>query len=91
MKTEIYYLIIFLVIAAIALVYNLYQIWFTPEKYIKNLVMSVKDWWPFADYHRKSFASKTFLWFYRIFYALWLLIVIVVLCLTILGVTGLFP
>ena len=80
-----------LIIIAIALVYNLYQVWFTPEKYVQNLISSVKDWWPFADYHRKRFASKTYLWFTRIIYSMWLLIVIAILCLMVLGIMGLFP
>jgi hypothetical protein len=88
---EIQYIIIILIIGAIALVYNLYGLWITPEKHIKKLINSVKDWWPFASSYRRWFASKAYLWLFRIIYIIWLLIVIGILSLLILGVMGLFP
>jgi hypothetical protein len=80
-----------LIIGSLVSAYNVYQIWFTPEEYIKKLVNSVKDWWPFADYYRKRFASKSYLWFFRIFYAMWLIILTGLLFLIVLGLLGLYP
>ena len=91
MLKEIYYIIVILIITAIALVYNLYQLWITPEKYITNLINSVKDWWPFASFYRRWFASKAYIWVFRIIYTICLLIVVTILSLLILGIMGLFP
>jgi hypothetical protein len=81
----------FAVIAAIVLAYNLYQIWFTPERYIKALVKGAKYLWPFTDFYRKWYVSKSFLWLFRVTYLLFFLIIISILCLSILGMMGLFP
>ena len=67
-ENETYYFIFMYVIAAIALIYNLYQLWFTPEKYSEKLVKSVRDFWPFADFYRKWFASRNHIWLFRIIY-----------------------
>jgi len=88
---EIQYIIIVLIVAAIALTYNLYGLWITPEKYTKNLINSVKDWWPFANSYRRWFSSNVYIWFFRIMYTVWLLIVIAILALLTLGLMGLFP
>jgi len=88
---DIYYTIFMLIIITISLVYNLYQLWVTPDKYIKKLISSVKDWWPFADFYRKWFASKAYVWLFRIIYTIFLLIVMTILSLLVLGITGIFP
>ena len=91
MTKEIQFLFIGLIIAAIALIYNLYGLWNMPEKHVKSLVDSVEDWWPFADFYRRWFASKAYLWLFRIGSALFLLIVMTILSLLVLGVMGLLP
>ena len=91
MNKVVYYLIIMLVFTAIALAYNLYYLWFVPEKYVKDLINSVKNWWPFANFYRKWFASKTYLWLFRTVYTMLLLLVLAFLCLVVLGIMGLFP
>jgi hypothetical protein len=90
-QNDIFYLIGILIIVAIALVYNLYQLWVTPEEYATKLTQSVKDWWPFASFYRHWFASKGYIWLYRFVYSLFLLIVITILGLLVLGVMGMFP
>lgn len=91
MQNGIYYLIGMLIIVAIALVYNLYQLWITPEEYTTKLTQSVKDWWPLARFYRQWFVSKRYIWIYRFVYSLFLLIVITILGLLILGMMGIIP
>lgn len=83
--------IIFVIIATIILLYHTYQIWFLPEKYIATLKSGIRDWWPFADFFKRWFASKLFLWLGRIAYSMMLLILIFLLSITLLGNMGLFP
>jgi hypothetical protein len=82
--------IITLIFGIIVLVYNVYQIWFFPEKYINALINGVKDWWPFANFYRKWYASKKFLWLFRIAYTLMLVAIIIILALAFLGSAGAF-
>jgi hypothetical protein len=90
-KNETYYFIFMYIIAAIALIYHLYRLWFTPEKYSEKLVKGVRDFWPFANFYRKWFASRSFIWLFRITYTLFLLIVLTILALMIFGTLGLLP
>lgn len=78
-------------IATIILIYHTYQIWFFPEKYTSDYIKGIKNWWPFADFYRKWYASKGFLWLFRIAYTLMLLFLILLLSIVVLGVMGLFP
>jgi hypothetical protein len=90
-SNEVIYLLVMLVLIAVALAYNLYQLWFKPEEYVRKFTMSVGDWWPFADFYRRWFSSKAFLWLFRIVYMLWFLGVLLILSLWLLGLLGLFP
>ena len=86
-------LIIMLVITAIVLIYNLYQIWFKPDEYIDRLTFGTKPWLPYygKPFFYKWYTSKTFLWSTRIIYTIMLLGIITLLSLMSLGVMGLFP
>ena len=91
MQNETYYLAAMLIIVAVALGYNLYGLWIIPEKYAGKWIKSVKDWWPFANFYRQWFASKRFIWLYRIIYSVFLLIVLTILGLVLFGLIGIFP
>jgi hypothetical protein len=80
-----------LVVVLVALIYNLYQLWFIPERYIEKVGGSVKGWWLFADFYRKWFGSSSYLWLFRIIYLVFLLIVVTILGLLVGGVMGWFP
>lgn len=84
-------LIVSVAIATLILIYHVYQIWFFPEKYTSDLRNGVKDWWPFANFYRKWFMSKTFLWLFRIAYIIMLLSLIILLSFVWLGTMGIFP
>jgi hypothetical protein len=84
-------LVIGIVIATIILILHAYRIWFYPAKYTSDLINGVKDWWPWANFYRKWFASRTFLWLFRIAYAIMLLILISLLSIFLLGIMGMFP
>ena len=78
-------------IAVTILLYHSYMIWFFPEKYSNALKNGVKGWWPFSDFYRRWFASKTFLWLFRIIYSIVLLALLLFLSILFLGITGVFP
>jgi hypothetical protein len=85
------FFIIGVVIVTLILIYHTYQIWRFPAKYTSDLRNGVKDWWPFADFYRKWFASTIFLWLFRIAYAAVLLMLILLLSMLLLGTIGIFP
>ena len=84
-------LIISLVIGNVVLIYHTYRIWFFSEKYTSDLKNGVKDWMPFANFYRKWFDSKLFLWLFRTAYTTMLLVLILLLSIVLLGIMGLFP
>ena len=88
LSTPIFTIII--IVATIILIYHTYQIWFYPEKYSNNLRNGVKDWWPFPNFYRKWYASRPFLWLFRIAYTLVLLILLSILVAILLANIGLF-
>lgn len=83
--------LIIVVIATIILIYHVYRIWFFPAKYTSDLRNGVKDSWPFANFYRKWFASRMFLWLFRIAYTSVLLGLILLLSILLLGIMGMFP
>jgi hypothetical protein len=54
-----------------------YLAWFHPAKFKEQEMNRVKDWWPFANYFRRSHGSNEHLWAARIGSALFLLIFLV--------------
>ena len=80
-----------LLIGNVVLIYHAYRIWFFSEKYTSDLRSGVKDWWPFANFFRKWFASKIFLWLTRFAITTTLLALLFLLSIVLLGIIGLFP
>ena len=84
-------LLICIAIGLIVLLYHTYLIWFFPEKYTGDLIRGTPDWWPFSDFYKKWFASKPFLWLFRISYSIMLLLLLFLFFITLLGIAGFFP
>lgn len=80
-----------LIVGSIVLIYHTYLIWFQPSRYAEKLIKGTKDWWPFAGFYRRWFASKLFLWLFRITYSITLLAIMVFLSITLFGLIGIFP
>ncbi len=61
------FLILFLILgSAAAVVYLFYLSWFRPLSFKRYYTSRVRDWWPFADYYRRYYASASWLWIVRI-------------------------
>ncbi len=60
-------LILFLILgSAVAVVYLFYLSWFRPLSFKQYYVSRVRNWWPFADFYRRNYASASWLWIMRI-------------------------
>jgi hypothetical protein len=71
--------------------YVSYLSWLHPEKFKNQEVKRVKDWWPFANYFRRYYASNEYLWAARIGPAIFLFIFLFLGIMGILGYLGLIP
>ena len=90
-KSSLIWLIFSILAGIILLIYHVYWVWFYPEKYTSDLRNSVKDWMPFANFYRRWFSSKLFLWITRISMSIVLLLLILLLSILFLGILGVFP
>ncbi len=60
-------LILFLIAGCVlAMTYLFYMSWLKPLSFKQYYVSRVRDWWPFADYYRRYYASASWLWIIRI-------------------------
>jgi len=81
---------VWFIIAVPGITYYWYLAWFKPLKFKGDRVKKVRDWWPFANFYRSYLNSGEMLWTVRITTSFALLVFIVLFCITILGLLGIF-